>query len=171
MTLKDHKNFKNSPTCRLINPAKSEIEVVSKEYINSINRVIRKKNNVNQWRNTDAIVTWFKSIESKNIISFLKFHITDFCNSIWKDFLINAVSFSISTTSINGKIIKDILHALKSLLFNKNEVWVKKDNPDFDVTMGSFDGVKNSELVRLYFVVTLTKELSDKKLVCVEMMD
>ena len=31
ITLKDHKpNFKNNPTCRLINPSKSEIGIVSK---------------------------------------------------------------------------------------------------------------------------------------------
>lgn len=48
---------------------------------------------------------------------------------------------------------------------------LKKDNPDFDVTMGSFDRAENSELVGLYFAVTPRKEFSDKKLVCVEMMD
>ena len=42
ITLKDHEeNFKNNPSCRLINPAKSEIGIVSKEYIDSINKVIR----------------------------------------------------------------------------------------------------------------------------------
>ena len=34
--LKDHKeNFKNNPKFRLINPAKSEIGIVSKEYIDT----------------------------------------------------------------------------------------------------------------------------------------
>ena len=43
-------------------------------------------------------------------------------------------------------MIKTILHTRKSLLFNKNEVWVKEDNPDFDVTMVSFDGSELCEL-------------------------
>ena len=30
-----------------------------------------------------------------------------------------------------------IYHARMSLLFDKDNVWVKKDNPKFDVTMGS----------------------------------
>ena len=48
-TLKDHKeNFENNPTCRLINPAKSEIGIVSKEYTDSINKIIGEKTNVNQ---------------------------------------------------------------------------------------------------------------------------
>ena len=53
ITLKDHKeNFKNNPKCRLIDPAKSEIGIVSKEYIGNINKIIIEKTNVNQWRNT-----------------------------------------------------------------------------------------------------------------------
>ena len=34
----------------------------------------------------------------------------------------------------------------------KNEVWVKKGNSDFDVTIGSFDGAVVRELVGLYFL-------------------
>ena len=42
------------------------------------------------------------------------------------------------------------MHARKSLLFDKNEPWTKKDNANlFDVTMGSFDGVEVCELVGL----------------------
>ena len=37
ITLKDHKpNFNNSPTCRLMNPAKSEIGKVAKQILQSI---------------------------------------------------------------------------------------------------------------------------------------
>ena len=42
ITLKDHKeNFKNKPTCRLINPAKSEMGLVSKKILEKINTSIR----------------------------------------------------------------------------------------------------------------------------------
>lgn len=38
LTLKDHKpNFANNPTCRLINPAKSEIGKISKQILDRIN--------------------------------------------------------------------------------------------------------------------------------------
>ena len=41
ITLKDRKeNFKNNPNSRLINSAKSEIGIVSKEYIDNINKII-----------------------------------------------------------------------------------------------------------------------------------
>ena len=44
VTIKDHKdNFPNSVKCRLINPAKSEIGIISKHYLENINNSIRKK--------------------------------------------------------------------------------------------------------------------------------
>ena len=81
-----------------------------------------------------------------------------------KDYLINAIHFAKSVTSIDNKIIKTILYARKSLQFNKNEVWVKKDYPDFNVTLGSFDGVEVCELVGLYFPDILRKEFGDNKI-------
>ena len=164
ITLKDHKeNFKNNFKCILGNPAKCEIVIVSKEYIDSIKKSIREKTNENQWRNTDAVVTWFQNIENKDISSFIKFDIVDFYPSISKDLLINTINFAKSITSIDGKIIKSILHAQKSLLFNKNKALVKKENPDFDATMGSSDGAEVCELVGLYPLDILKKVFSDSK--------
>ena len=34
------------------------------------------------------------------------------------------------------------MHSRKSLLFSNIEIWIKKDNPNFDINMGSFDGAK-----------------------------
>ena len=98
-SLKDLKeNFKKNLKFRLINPAKSEIGIVSKEYIDRINTTIRKKTtNVNQWRNTDAVVTWFQNIENKDICWFIKFDIVDFYPSISKDIITNAISFAKSS--------------------------------------------------------------------------
>ena len=52
----------------------------------------------------------------------------------------------------------------KALLFNENNVWVKSDNPDFDVTMGSYDGAEVCELVGLYILDILTKEFGHDKI-------
>ena len=141
------KNFQNNPKFRLINPAKSEIEIVSKHYIDQINKSIRKKLNVNQWRNTQAVITWFENIKSKSSSSVIKFDIVDFYPSISKDLLLEAINFAKSVTPIQDKFIETILHSRKALLFNKNDVWVKKDNPDFNVIMGSYDGAEVCELV------------------------
>ena len=47
ITLKDHKpNFVNNPKCRLINPAKSKIGMISKKCLDKINKVIRSKTNL-----------------------------------------------------------------------------------------------------------------------------
>ena len=45
VALKDHKvNFQNDPKCGLINPAKSEIGIISKHYLELISSKIREKN-------------------------------------------------------------------------------------------------------------------------------
>ena len=62
---KSHKgNFKNSLKCRLINPTKNEIG-------DRINKIIVEKVNVNQWRNTDAVITRFENIEKKHTSSYM----------------------------------------------------------------------------------------------------
>ena len=37
-----------------------------------------------------------------------------------------------------------IMHSRKSLLFDSNSAWIKKNNSSFDVTMGSYDGAEFS---------------------------
>ena len=93
VTLKDHKeNFQNNPKCRLLNPAKSEIGIISKHYIEKINSNIIKTTNMNQWQNTQAVLTWFKSIENKRSSSFIEFDIADFYSSITKELLTKSIS-------------------------------------------------------------------------------
>ena len=67
-------------------------------------------------------------------------------------------------TTIEEKVIKTIYHALKSLRFDKDNVWIKKDNPEFDVTMGSYDGAELCELVGLYLLDLLTKEFGKQNI-------
>ena len=52
--LKYHKESLKKLKCILINLTKSEIGIISKEYIDSVNRIITEKN-VKQWRNTDVV--------------------------------------------------------------------------------------------------------------------
>ena len=52
ITVKDHKeNFEKSPKYRLINPAKSELDKVSKEILDNINETIRSTTIYRQWKN------------------------------------------------------------------------------------------------------------------------
>ncbi|CAB4041579.1 Hypothetical predicted protein, partial [Paramuricea clavata] len=58
ITLKDHKpNFENNPTCRLINPRKSEIGKVSKQILDRINAKVIESTGMNQWKNTKSVLT------------------------------------------------------------------------------------------------------------------
>ena len=60
-TLKDHKeNFNKNPTVRLINPAKNGLGRISKAILDTTNKNIREAMGLNQWRNTNTVIDWFK---------------------------------------------------------------------------------------------------------------
>jgi len=62
ITLKDHKpNFQDHPTCRLINPSKSEIGVISKHILDEINTSIINGTKINQWKNTSSVVRIYEN--------------------------------------------------------------------------------------------------------------
>ena len=125
-----------------------EIGIISKNFLELINNKIREETQMNQWRNTKSVIEWFKAIKNKS--SFIKFDIVEFYPSISKELLPKAIEYAQSVTTIEEKVIKTICHARKSLLFDKNNLWVKIDNSEFDVTMGSYDGSELCELVGSY---------------------
>ena len=50
-------------------------------------------------------------------------------------------------------------HSRKSLLFNSNTIWIKKDdNPNFDTSMGSYDGAGMYKLLGLYILHVLVEK-------------
>ena len=57
ISLKDHKeNFQNNPKCRLLNPAKNNLGLISKQVLDRVNNSIRSQTNANQWRNTRSVI-------------------------------------------------------------------------------------------------------------------
>ena len=60
-------------------------------------------------------------------------------------------------TPIQENFIETVLHCRIALLFNKNYVCVKKENPHFDIAMGSCDVAEVYELLGLYILDILTK--------------
>ena len=115
----------------MINPVKSEIGIISKHYVEEISKKFRRGINVNQWRNTQEEISWFKVIKSKEKSSFTKFDTADFYPSISKDLVTNAINFSSIITTIDKKVIDTIMHSRKSLLFSNNEIRVKKGQSTF----------------------------------------
>ena len=51
----------------------------------------------------------------------------------------NAINFAERILHIDEKEKQIIAHALKSLLFNNGESWIKQANKLFDVTTGAYD--------------------------------
>ena len=49
----------------------------------------------------------------------------------------------------------------KSFLFHEGQPWIKKQNSECDVTMGSFDGAETCELCDLYLLSLLVKVIPD----------
>ena len=84
----------------------------------------------------------------------------DFYPSITKELLTKSINYAKSIPTIEEKVITTISHVRKSLLFDKTRVWIKKNNPDFDVTVGSYDGSEVCELVGLYLLTLLTNEFA-----------
>ena len=153
ITLKDHKdNFENNPKCRLLNPSKSEIGVISRSHLQTINEAIREHTELKQWRNTQSVLNWFRGIRSKKQSRFIQLDIADFYPSISEELLTKSIAYAQTITNIDAATIEIILHSRKSLLFNNDSAWSKKDGSLFDVTMGSYDGAEICELVGLFLL-------------------
>jgi hypothetical protein len=161
ITLKDHRpNFSNNPTCRLINPSKSEIGIVSKQVLQRINSKIVKSTSINQWKNTDAVIKWFNNLPNKSTRSFISFDIVDFYASISEELLKEPLAFASQYDEITESEKAIIMKAKQSPLFNRSTTWQKKTSAGslFNVTMGSFDGAETCELVGSYLLSQLTAE-------------
>jgi hypothetical protein len=93
--LKDHKpNFENNPTCRLINPSKSEIGRVCKQILDRMNTKVIEATRINQWKNTKSVLFWFNKVTDKSQYSFIAFDVVDFYPSISIDLLKAALDFA-----------------------------------------------------------------------------
>ena len=154
VTFKDHKrNFRDRPTCRLINPCPSEVAKISKKILDRINIDVREAIQVNQWRNTQSVIEWFKGLQPKENTTFLNFDICSFYPNISKTLLQSAINFAKEHTTISQLEENIIFQAKNSLLFKDGTPWQKKNSADpFDVTMGSADGAETCELVGLYLL-------------------
>ena len=66
--------------------------------------------------------------------------------------------------TFGDEVIDAIKLARKSPLLSKEGTWVKRiENPSFDVTMGSFDGVEICEIVGIYLLEKLSLLLVKEK--------
>ena len=159
ITLKDHKpNFRSSLPCRLINPSKNELGRVSKVLLENINKQLIELLNVNQWKNSESVIDWFNTIENKYQCVFIQLDIVEFYPSITEEILDKTIFFAKQHVEITDDHFRIIKHYRKSLLFNSNDSWRKKDADScFDVTMGSYDVAETCELVGTHILSLLAK--------------
>ena len=152
ITLKDHKpNFVKNLTCRLVNPAKTEIDRISKQLLDRINAQLANHLKLNQCKNTKAVLSWFTDIQHKDMYSFIAFDVVEFYPSISIELLSEALQFPSGCVTITDNERHIILQAKSSILYNYGEPWVKKASSNlFDVTMGSYDRAESCELVCTY---------------------
>ena len=133
-TLKDHQdNFANNPQVRLINPAKNKFGRISKVILDKTNLAIREHFGLNQWKNTQNVIDQFIKISNKKLHKVVVFDIKEFYQSIKEELLKEALDFLNSYINIPENDKKIINYARKSLLFNKQQTWIKKESGLFDV--------------------------------------
>ena len=159
ITLKDHKeNFANRPTCRLINPSKTEIGQISKQILEEINRKLVNATKVNQWKNTSSVLQWYQQLPNKRDSAFICFDVVEFYPSISEALLNRALDFASQHVIISAIDSQIIINAKHSLLFSNGHPWKKRNsNTLFDVTMGSYDGAETCELVGCYLLSQLNE--------------
>ena len=154
ITVKDHKpDWPARIHCRLINPTRSNIGIISKSILDRINKELRSILKINQWRSSQEVIDWFKNINNKEGLKFVKFDVDSFYPSITKELLIKVLDFTSNLTMLSVQERKVIMNARKNVLVDcDGDIWVKKTCPDFDVTMGSYDGAECCELVGIYLL-------------------
>ena len=160
ISLKDHKaDFRNKPKSRLLNPMKPEIGQVSHLILKKIVRTVRAKSGLNQWENVYSCINWFEKLTHKSRKSFIVFDIVNFYPSISEEMLSSALNWALKYISISDQERKVIFDARKSFLFFNGAHWEKKENSNFDVTMGSYDGAEVCDICGLY-ILSLLKNLN-----------
>ena len=108
----------------------------------------------------ESVIKWFYSIENKSQCKFIQLDIAEFYPTISEEILDNAILFAQQHINIPEKDLRIIKHCRKSLLYNNNEPWKKKNTERcFDVTMASFDGAKTCELVGIHILYLLSNKL------------
>ena len=117
---------------------------------------------LNQWRNTDTVIDWFKGIRNKHLRKLIIFDIKEFYPSMTENLLKKVLTFAKTHTLLSDDEKAIIHHGRKSLLFNDQQTWIKRDNGLFNVTMGVCDGAEVCELVGNYLLYKLSK-LYEKK--------
>ena len=106
-------DFPHQISCQLISPSKSDIGKPTKKILDKINSDVLSSVQVNQWKNSQAVIEWFQNIQNKNNASFIVLDIEHFYPSVSLEFFHKAINFV--------KTIRDIPEKDFPLLCNLHE--------------------------------------------------
>lgn len=114
-TLGHKPNFHFHPRCRLIDPSISEIGIICKRIIDTINSDVRRSTGLTQWDSIPGVVNRFCNIENKSACTFTQFDICAFYPSISKLFHLQVLIFSEQYTNISDLNIRVIRKSILAL--------------------------------------------------------
>ena len=112
---------------------------------------VKEQTNLNLWMGTSEVLKWYEA-NKKQGAQFLQYEIEAYYPSISEPLQDKALNFANGFHKINEEQKNMIKTCRKSILFgSKGGPW-KKNNINFDVTMGSLDGAEISELIGLFML-------------------
>lgn len=150
ITIKDHKEeFPTRVKHRLVNPAKSNVGIISQKILTEINNKVRVATKLHQWTNTAGAIEWFKNIENKGEKRFFKYDIVEFYPSISEKLFLEAIEFAKQYVEIPTDDVELLQHCRTAFLKHNGCMWAKKGARNFDVTIGAYDGAEVAEMVGL----------------------
>ena len=103
---------------------------------------------MNQWKNKEDVIDWFKSIK-KQPCKFVIFDIKDCHPSIKESLLRQSLDFEVNYIEVSNED-KAIIKQETNLYFSTNS--------GFDTTMGAYDDVEVSELVGAFKLYQLLRK-------------
>ena len=127
-------------------------------------KAVKSKCGSNQWNSTCQVIEWFNKLEQKSKLTFFKFDIVSYYPSINEKLFQETIKWAECFHNFTSQEKEILKHSRKSFLFLNREPWVKKNNSDFDVTMGSYDGAETADMVGLYVLSKLEKLIDQKHL-------
>ena len=81
----------------------------------------------------------------------------EFYPSISAKLFKDALAFAKKHTTISDEETEILMHCRKGFLCHEGDVWTKKNNTKFDVTIGCFDGAEVAEIVGLFLINKVQK--------------
>ena len=137
-----------------------------------INKTLTKKLTVNQWKNTEMVIHWFKSRLQKSKCFFIQFDIREFYPSITEKIGEDVIVYPKQNMEITEKDLRIIIHCRKSLLYHEDIAWKKEESESwFDVIIGKQQWRWNLWTYWNLYFITASQILYHKKTVaCTGMM-